>query len=86
MYPAIDGKKCVQFLRAATGISSLPAQKHHTAEPAILERIAAGKPGSKTRRLLADLEETKGDFVVIFTQSQEYITHVSWVFEQNGIR
>lgn len=85
-YPAIDGKKCLQFLRAASGISGLPAQKRSTVEPAILERIADGKPGSKTRRLLADLEETKGDFVVIFTQSQEYISHLSWVFEQTGIR
>ena len=85
-YPAIDGKKCLQFLRAASGISGLPAQKRSTVEPAILERIADGKPGSKTRRLLADLEETKGDFVVIFTQSQEYISHLSWVFEQSGIR
>jgi hypothetical protein len=85
-YPAIDGKKCLQFLRAASGISRLPGQKRSTVEPAILERIADGKPGSKTRRLLADLEETKGDFVVIFTQSQEYISHLSWVFEQTGIR
>ena len=85
-YIAIDGEKCLQFLRAATGISRLPAHKKSTAELAFLERIADGKPGSKTRRLLADLEETKGDFVVIFTQSQEYISHLSWVFEQTGIR
>ena len=49
----------------------------------MLENAAEGLPGSKVRKLLSDLKLSEHN--VVFTQSKEYIHHLSHVLTSRGI-